>query len=72
MHTGFRPCAFPWCEAPTGGCFVEEGSVEAVFERAHGLVAVGCLAMRYETADSERCSVVGCPSDQAALSPRRC
>ena len=38
MHTGFRPCAFPWHGAPTGGCFVEEGSVEAVFERADGLV----------------------------------
>jgi len=38
MRTGFRPCVFPWHEAPTGGCFVEEGSVEAVFERSNGLV----------------------------------
>ena len=40
MHTGFRPYAFPWHEAPRGGCFVEEGNVEAVFEGTGGL-AVG-------------------------------
>jgi hypothetical protein len=47
MHTGFGPCVFLCHEAPRGGCFMEEGSVETVFERSDGQTMIG-LPLREE------------------------